>query len=163
MNQHLIEDEGFAEEIPLPSLEARMSEWLRGEYDAALFLDESGATIGYALWQWRSSVFTPRRRVYLRQFFVVRGHRRKGVGALAFRELTNRYWKGAGRVDLDVNTQNEVGQAFWRSLGFEVFQLGLKLERQSRQAGTARGTHGRGADEFQDSMNQPPLTNQSSF
>lgn len=64
----------------------------------------------------------------VRQFFVARGERRRGIGRQAF-ALLRRHW-GAREVTLDVLLHNERAVAFWRSVGFFDYGLQLRLRAQ---------------------------------
>jgi hypothetical protein len=77
LNFLLIRDEGHRNPMSESELAARMQEWLRSEYKAALFF--SGADlVGYALWRSEGA-----NSVYLRQFFISRDRRRRGIGRAA--------------------------------------------------------------------------------
>lgn len=126
MNGELIRDEGHRNPMSLAELEARMAGWLDGEYRAVLF-EEDGTALGYAL-------FKPEPEwVYLRQFFVGRSHRRRGIGREAMRQLMAGAWKEAPRVRTDVLVGNAAGMAFWRALGFKDYCLTMEIDN---------GTHG---------------------
>ncbi len=127
MNKQLIEDEGHTNPMTVGELSKRMEGWLTSDWEAAFFELED-TRIGYALYQWRSDAFAPKQRViYLRQFFVDRSHRRKGIGSQAFRSARESLWLDACRVEVEVSTTNATGVAFWRSLGFTDYSLSLKL------------------------------------
>ena len=118
MNLQLIQDEGHRNSMSYDDLFARMSGWLNGNYKAAL-IEIEGQIVGYSLW------LTQEDYVYIRQFFIRNQFRRKGIGSLAFKALTNHYWKGQ-RLRLDVLVNNERGLEFWRSLGFGDYCLTLE-------------------------------------
>jgi len=88
LNQQLIRDEGHRNSMNLAQLAERMSGWLRGEYQAAVFV-EGTSLIGYALWRNESEY------VYLRQLYVIPERRRQGVGRNALRWLWRNAWSGA--------------------------------------------------------------------
>jgi GNAT superfamily N-acetyltransferase len=119
MNGELIRDEGHRNPMSVAELEARMAKWLEGEYQAVLF-EEDGTALGYALFK-REPEW-----VYLRQFFVARGRRRKGIGREALRRLRAEVWKDAPRIRLDVLTGNASGIAFWRAMGFQDYCLTME-------------------------------------
>jgi len=121
MNHWLIQDEGHRNPMSLAELESRMRAWLDGEYHAALF-EEGDRTVGYALYRFDEEW------VYLRQFFVQREDRRKGIGRAALRWLAANPWKGTPRIRLEVLSGNLVGQEFWKALGFEVYALTFELD-----------------------------------
>ena len=121
LNHQLIRDEGHRNRMTFPELEARMAEWLAGEYRAVLFLDAE-RVVGYALFR-----FDPE-FVYLRQFFVCLQDRRRGAGRAAIAWLREHAWRGAGRVRLEVLVGNQTGIAFWRAVGFRDYCLTLEWE-----------------------------------
>jgi predicted acetyltransferase len=128
MNAELIRDEGHRNPMTLPELAVRMAGWLGGEYQAVLF-EEAGATLGYALFK-REPEW-----VYLRQFFVERRHRRKGIGREALRQLISGPWKDVPSIRLDVLVGNAAGIAFWRAVGFKDYAVTMEME-------TGRSGHG---------------------
>src|SRR5438874_2095479 len=95
MNQQLIRDEGHRNKMTLPALADRMQEWLEHEYQAVLF-EQKGVAIGYALFRHETD------QVYLRQFYVDAGHRRKGIGRAALQWLSANPWKQVRRCRIDV-------------------------------------------------------------
>jgi GNAT superfamily N-acetyltransferase len=125
MNRRLIEDEGSRNRMSIDELRERMRGWLAGEWRVAV-LDEDGAVVGYAVWQERRDQYDPDRAVvHLRQFYVEREHRRRGIGRRAFELLVARFPPGA-TIDIDVLATNPGGHAFWRSLGFETYCTTMK-------------------------------------
>jgi GNAT superfamily N-acetyltransferase len=127
MNWHLIRDEGHRNRMSKTELEARMTQWLEGEYEAFLF-EEAEQTVGYALFR-RDPEY-----VYLRQFFIRREDRRRGYGRAAMAWLCQHAWSGV-RVRLEVLVGNAVALSFWRSVGFRDYCL--TLERDSDNAGAS--------------------------
>ena len=121
LNQQLIRDEGHRNRMSLAELEERMQGWLRGEYAAVLFRNES-EPIGYALYRREAE------HIYLRQFFVRPEYRRQGVGRAALEWLRANAWPGTARIRLDVLVGNERGIAFWRSVGFRDYCLTMELD-----------------------------------
>ena len=124
MNRHLIEDERSANPVDLESLRERMRGWLETDYRAVLF--EADEVIGYALYRFEDETLGGRRVVYLRQFFIGRAHRRRGLGHEAFSQLRKTYFGGA-HLRLEVLTTNPGGSAFWKTLGFEPYAVTMVL------------------------------------
>lgn len=121
INRQLIEDEWDGGGMSLERLEARMRRWLaEDDYRAVLFLEE-GATVAYAL------VSVDEESAYVRHFFVLHGHRARGVGRRAVEILLRDVVPPAARVTLDVLASNGGGQAFWRSVGFRDYAI--RMER----------------------------------
>ena len=122
MNQQLIEDKGHRNPMNLTELEARMASMLGGDYTATLF--EQGKGVGaYALWTEQPDW------VYLRQFFVARDSRRRGIGAQAIRVLADEVWPADKRIRVDVLIGNRPALAFWRAVGFVDYLITLEMER----------------------------------
>jgi predicted acetyltransferase len=124
MNWQLIRDEGHRNRMTREELQARMTQWLKGEYEATLF-EESEQTIGYALFR-REPEY-----VYLRQFYIQPKYRRRGLGRAAIDWLWQRVWGGAG-VRVEVLIGNAVAISFWRAVGFRDYCLTLEREGSAR-------------------------------
>jgi len=121
LNHQLIRDEGHRNKMDFPQLEQRMRGWLQtGEYSAVLF--ESGSkVVAYALYRESAE------EIYLRQLFVIRTLRRKGIGHQAFTLLRKKIWPKSKRLTLEVLTKNAAGIAFWRALGYQDYSLCLEI------------------------------------
>jgi len=120
MNEQLIEDQRHDNPMRGRQLADRMSDWLAGEYTAALGTVDHVPAF-YALWRPDESG-----GIHLRQFFVARDFRRRGLGRAAIKTLREEYWQ-TRRVALDVLIHNERGIGFWRSLGFEDYAIAMRL------------------------------------
>lgn len=118
LNLRLIEDEGHSNPMTRSELRARMAGFLAGAYTAVLFETE-GKTAGYALFRPTS------RGIHLRQFYVERDRRRTGLGRRALSRLREEYWPPDAEIRVEVLAHNEAAEAFWRSVGFSAYSLGL--------------------------------------
>ena len=116
MNQCFIEEEEPETHVSLPHLEERMSGYIASEYKAFFFMEDD-KVVGYALC---SNSKTP---VYLRQFFIERGERRKGYGKQAFQLLLTHL--NISPDNIDVYAWNDSGIRFWRSLGYSKSRLNM--------------------------------------
>jgi predicted acetyltransferase len=122
MNRQLIADEGHRNPMTDAQLEERMRGWIKsGEYEAAVF-EEGGQTTGYALWRREPE------HVYLRQFFVGREWRRRGLGREAIHWLRAHAWKDARRLRVEVLVGNTAAIEFWRAVGYRDYALTLEVE-----------------------------------
>jgi predicted acetyltransferase len=101
-------------------LAERMRGWLDGEYEASLFKCE-GETVGYALYREDPDA------IYLRQLFICRDCRRKGLGRFAFRILSQQWKSKRAIVRLDVLSGNDVAKEFWRALGFRDYCVTMEF------------------------------------
>jgi GNAT superfamily N-acetyltransferase len=127
-NRQLIRDEGHRNSMSLPQLRDRMKRWLDGEYEGVLFYSGT-EPLAYALYR------EDKNEVYLRQLFVRRGHRRQGIGRQAVAILREQIWPADKRLIVEVLTANEVGVAFWGSVGYKDYALTLEIlpgERHER-------------------------------
>jgi GNAT superfamily N-acetyltransferase len=122
MNQQLIEDEGHRNPMNLAELESRMRSMIEGDYTATLF-EWHGRLVAYALWREEPDW------VYLRQFFVARDYRRRGIGSRAVRKLTCEIWPPGQRIRVDVLIGNQPALEFWRAAGFVDYLITLEMER----------------------------------
>ncbi len=95
---------------------------LDGDYLATLF-EWDGQIVAYGLWRDEPDW------VYLRQFFVVRDFRRRGIGAQAIRVLTDEVWPAAKRIRVNVLIGNRPALEFWRAVGFVDYLITLEMER----------------------------------
>jgi ribosomal protein S18 acetylase RimI-like enzyme len=120
LNHQLIHDEGHRNPMTVPKLEQRMRGWLASEYAAVIF--EKGAEmVAYALYREQPE------EIYLRQLFVARNQRRRGIGRQALEILRTKFWPGNKRLTVDVLVQNTVAIAFWRAAGYKDDSLTLEM------------------------------------
>ena len=118
LNHQLIRDEGHRNPMTVPELAERMSKWLDTGYTAVLFqIDE---IVAYALY--RNSGDS----IYLRQFFVHRNHRRKGIGQRAMKILFQEVWPKDKPITVEVLIHNSAAINFWRNVGFTDYSLALE-------------------------------------
>lgn len=124
MNLQLIRDEGHRNPMTVAELERRMRDWLvAGEYTAVIF-EQEARPLAYALYCTQADS-----SLYLRQFFVAREHRRKGIGRGAVELLFSDVWPPGSRVKIQVLCHNEPARRFWSALGF--LDYAVSLERVS--------------------------------
>jgi GNAT superfamily N-acetyltransferase len=125
LNHELIADEGHRNPMSPAELAERMRGWLAGEYTAVLF-ELDGSVVAYALFCAR-----PGDEIYLRQMFVARDHRRRGIGRCALDVLRDQIWPKDKRLVVDVLCRNRPAIEFWRSVGFGDYALTLELLPQT--------------------------------
>jgi GNAT superfamily N-acetyltransferase len=130
LNAQLIRDEGHRNRMTVAQLETRMAGWLGSSYLAVLFHEED-RLVAYALYRPHDDLPESDAGVYLRQFFVARGERRRGIGRRAIELLMDRVWPRDGRVTLETLVDNHVAQAFWRAVGFRDYALTFEWSSES--------------------------------
>lgn len=106
--------------MTVPQLVQRMRGWLEGEYVALLF-EEGGEVVAYALYREEPD------EIYLRQLFVVRHHRRQGLGKQAMHLLRSEIWPKTKRLTVEVLVANAAAVAFWRAIGYRDYSLKLEI------------------------------------
>lgn len=120
-NRELIEDEGHDNAMSIGELEARMRIWLTTEYRAIVFEEPAASGLrGYALFR-----DTPE-WIHLRQFFVARDCRRRGIGARAVALLRGTVFAPDKPVLVEAMTWNHAALSFWRAVGFADRYVGLE-------------------------------------
>jgi predicted acetyltransferase len=67
--------------------------------------------------------------VYLRQYFVARDFRRRGIGGQAIRVLAEEVWPADKRIKVNVLIWNRPALEFWRAVGFVDYLITLEMER----------------------------------
>ena len=65
--------------------------------------------------------------IYLRQLFVARNRRRKGIGKEAVKILRTKIRPNNKRLTVEVLLQNEAAVAFWRAVGYKDYSLTLEI------------------------------------
>ena len=120
LNHQLIRDERHRNNMTVPELEQRMKDWLASEY-AGMIFEMDGQIVAYALYREQPD------EIYLRQLFVVRNQRRKGIGREAVNILRSKIWPKNKRLTVEVLVQNETAVAFWRAVGYEDYCLTLEM------------------------------------
>ena len=124
LNYQLIRDEGHRNKMTVPELERRMKDWLASEYVAVIFENE-GRIIAYALYREQPE------EIYLRQLFVMRNQRRRGIGRNAMEILRTKIWPKGIRLTVEVLVKNGPAVAFWRAVGYKDYCLALEILPES--------------------------------
>ena len=126
-NKQLIDDEGHDNTMSLEELLVRMRNWLTTEYQALIF-EHQAVPVAYALLR-----DTPE-WVHLRQFFVARDRRRRGIGARAVALLRDSVFPPDKPIIVEAMAWNHPALSFWRAMGFADRYVGL----ESRPAASVR-------------------------
>ena len=129
MNDRLVEDQGSENPFSISDLEDRFKAWLTSdEWKIDVFL-ESDSIVGYAVYQQRPDYYDQDQTVvYLRQFYIERQHRGRGLGTRAFAQLARERFLEGCEVSLDVVSTNPRGESFWSKLGFVPYFTAMKLK-----------------------------------
>ena len=120
LNHQLIRDEGHRNKMTVSELEQRMKDWLASEY-AGMIFEMDGQIVAYALYREQPV------EINLRQLFVVRNRRRKGIGREAVNILRSKIWPKNKRLTVEVLVRNETAVAFWRAVGCADYCLTLEI------------------------------------
>jgi len=132
-NQQLIEDEGHDNTMSLEELVARMRTWLTSEYRAVVFEEPAAPTpVAYALFR-----NTPE-WIHLRQFFVARDRRRRGIGARAVALLRAEVFPPDKSVIVEAMAWNHAALSFWRAVGFADRYVGLESRSEESTRHSSR-------------------------
>ena len=112
LNQHLIEDEGHPNSMNRDQLAQRMKEWLKTDY-ICYMVKHNGRIVAYCLYRDDCGYY------YMRQLYVDRSHRRRGIATQLLDWLYENEWKDK-KVRLDVLAQNRDAVAFYKTYGFRI-------------------------------------------
>lgn len=112
LNKHLIEDERHPNPMNIVQLTERMEAWLATDYICYL-AKENGNIVAYCLYRDDGGYY------YMRQLYVDRAHRRKGIATQLLDWLYENVWTDK-KVRLDVLAHNEAAVAFYKRYGFRI-------------------------------------------
>jgi GNAT superfamily N-acetyltransferase len=128
LNHQLLQDERHRNRfMTLPQLEERMRGFLSGEYRGVIFQEDS-EVVAYALYREQPD------EIYLRQLFVVRDRRRRGIGRRAIEILRSEIWPKNKRLTVDVLLHDTTAIAFWRAVGYKDYVLGLEIPAENSES-----------------------------
>lgn len=112
LNKHLIEDERHPNPMNVGELTQRMKMWLATDY-ICYTAKQHGCIIAYCLYRDEGGHY------YMRQLYVDRAHRRKGIATQLLDWLYENVWTNK-KVRLDVLAHNEDAVAFYKRYGFRI-------------------------------------------
>ena len=112
LNRCLIEDEQHPNPMGMAELVERMKEWLATDY-ICYIAKQSGRIVGYCLYRDDGGYY------YMRQLYVDRTHRRKGIATQLLDWLYENVWTDK-KVRLDVLVHNADAVAFYKRYGFRI-------------------------------------------
>ena len=123
MNQELIRDEGHRNKMGFEELKERMADFLQTGYTAVI-VSQSCEDVAYALYKQEQDW------MYLRQIFVKKYVRRKGIGRMLIEWLKDGPWKGSEIIRTDVLINNKSGLRFWEEVGFGAYCITMEMENK---------------------------------
>jgi GNAT superfamily N-acetyltransferase len=130
MNRELMVDEGSRSPMSQIELSERMGRWLKEGWSAVLIV-ANNIVIGYTLFQQRPDEYNPQQvEVYIRQYFVKRSFRGKGIGQAAFALVQAEYFPPGAALALDVLATNPGARRFWEKLGFRAYAENMRMEKR---------------------------------
>jgi ribosomal protein S18 acetylase RimI-like enzyme len=112
LNKHLIEDERHPNPMNIAKLTERMQEWLATDY-ICYVAKQNDSIVAYCLYRDDGGYY------YMRQLYVDRAHRRKGIATQLLDRLYENVWTDK-KVRLDVLVHNEDAVAFYKRYGFRI-------------------------------------------
>lgn len=119
MNVDLRADERIDNVMTDAEVKNRMRGFLRGKtYRVHVFQENSGI-VGYSV------VDITKTPAYMRQFFIDRNSRRKGLGRKFFHMLMGAL--GVDTIDVEVLAWNEAAVEFYKKIGFSPRYVGMRL------------------------------------
>ena len=118
LNKRLIEDEQHPNPMNIAELTQRMKEWLATDY-ICWTMQQNDNIVAYCLYRDEGEYY------YLRQLYVDRVHRRKGIATQLLDWLYENVWTDQ-KVRLDVLAHNEDAVAFYKRYGFRVGVLRME-------------------------------------
>ena len=129
MNKRLIVDEQSPNPMSVAELEERLTGWLTADWQAAL-IQQNEQTVGYILSQIQRDEYVPSQTsLYVRQFFIEREYRRRGIGQKSFGQFLGQHAGGTSSVVLDVLESNIPARGFWEALGFRPYCTTMILKK----------------------------------
>ena len=112
LNKCLIEDEQHPNPMGIAQLTERMRDWL-ATYYSCYTAKQDGCIVAYCLYRDDGGHY------YMRQLYVDRAHRRKGIATQLLDWLYENVWTDK-KVRLDVLAHNEDAVAFYERYGFRI-------------------------------------------
>ncbi len=119
-NEQLIQDENHRNNMSRAELRDRMVNWIEHEYRATIF-EHDGEPVAYSLHREEET------QIYLRQFYVDRQQRRKGIGRAAMKILFAEIWPEDRTLAVEVLAHNAAAYSFWSAVGYQPWSI--RMER----------------------------------
>lgn len=133
LNYQLIHDLKLPHHLSALQLGKRMRTWLASDHCAILF-ELNGEVVAYAVYRESAN------EIYLRQFLVVRRHRRRGLARRAVGLLRSQIWSQTKKLTVEVLVANVRALEFWRKVGYSDHSLKLEIPALSTKSTKGRRT-----------------------
>lgn len=128
MNKQLIADARTRNPLNVQQIESLMQSWLDGTW-SAIMIAKNDKLIGYLLYQQRYDEYDPENLIiFVRQFFVQRASRRRGIGREAFEQIVTEFFPSEATIMLDVLATNPEALHFWEDIGFSLHSTTLQRQ-----------------------------------
>ena len=125
-NKELIDDEKSRNPMNLQQLRERMTGFLKTDWRAVI-LSVDGEEAGYILFkESRDDYFPKQPTVYIRQYFIDRNKRGKGIGETTFNLIARKHFPEDSDLSLEVLETNPRGYHFWAKIGFKPYCMTMK-------------------------------------
>jgi GNAT superfamily N-acetyltransferase len=125
-NKQLIVDEGSRNPMNLQQLKDRMIGLLNGDWSVVI-VSVNHEEIGYMLYKrGKDDYFPEQSTVYVRQFFIHRNTRSRGIGETAFNFIVEKHFPKGSDISLEVLESNPRGRRFWEKIGFLTYCTTMK-------------------------------------
>ncbi|MER8480611.1 GNAT family N-acetyltransferase [Mesorhizobium sp. M1163] len=135
LNRELIEDEKHRNPMTVPELKERFLRLVNCENWMVDLFSQNGEIVGFATHRFEPDNAEPSgERIYLRQFYISRQHRRSGIGRSALELLIQSRFNDNERIFLEVVETNPGGKAFWSRMGFVPYST--IMERVAEKSAT---------------------------
>ena len=118
LNKRLNEDQKHPPWMSVNQLAQRMKSWLENEY-ICYIVNQNESIIAYCLCR------DAGKHYYMRQLYVERKHRRKGIATRLLNWLYENIWTGKS-VRLDVLAHNKDAVEFYEKYGFRIGVFGME-------------------------------------
>ena len=141
LNHQLQEDEQAPTLMTMSELTVRLRGWMKDDYKA-LFFEVAEEPVAYALYRARED------EMYVRQFHVIRSHRRRGIGRQAIVLFRDQIVAEQQILSLEAYVHNDRAIAFWHALGFRRHTISFRIE--------PRGTTKAWRQKASDDLDTPP-------
>jgi GNAT superfamily N-acetyltransferase len=132
MNKRLFEDAGSQNPMSVEALGERFAGWLAAAEWTVVLFSLADTDVGYAAFSSRPDLYEPEIPfIYVRQFYIDRAWRRRGVGRAAFAALTRARFPARCKITIDTLATDTNAPAFWSALGFAPYSMTMMLQYQA--------------------------------